>query len=393
MIDRINLIVLDSAGIGALPDADNYGDKGSNTLKHIFENSGAGFSLPNMEKLGLLKILDLASNLKNEDILGCFGKMATKSPAKDTTAGHWEISGIILDKPLPTYPQGFPQDLINQFEKEAGVKVVGNCPASGTEIINKLGDYHIKTKQPILYTSADSVFQIAAHEEAFGLERLYKICEIARKLLTGKHNVGRVIARPFTTVNGVYTRTQNRKDYSLNPCEDTVLDFLQKEGSNTIAIGKIEDIFNFRGINKSIHTKTNEQAMQTIFEENIKNYQEKTLIFSNLADFDMLWGHRRDISAYAKGLKDFDSFIPKLIDIMTDRDMLIITADHGCDPSYKAHTDHTREYTPLLVFGKALKKNIDLGIRDSLSDIAQTIADIFNLPKMKNGKSFKEEIL
>ena len=394
MIKRIILIVLDSAGVGALPDADRYGDEGADTIGHILDEMGSSFTLPNLGKLGLYKILNRKTDIDDSMIAGCYGRMVTKSPAKDTTAGHWEMTGIVLDKPFPTYPQGFPKDLVEKFEELIGTKVLGNCTASGTEIIKRLGDEHCNSGCPIVYTSADSVFQIAAHEEIYGLEKLYDICEIARKMLEGKHGVGRVIARPFTGENGNYSRTANRKDYSLNPYETTVLDGIKKSNGEVVAIGKIEDIFNGKGITKAVHTKGNVEGMSVTVSE-IKNSSaadKKTLIFTNLVDFDMLWGHRRDINSYAKSLKEFDGFLPELTGMINDGDILIITADHGCDPSFVKHTDHTREYVPLLVYGHKLKKNVDLGTRDSLADIAQTIADIFELPQMKNGTSFKNLI-
>ncbi|MDR2426153.1 MAG: phosphopentomutase [Endomicrobium sp.] len=393
-INRIILIVLDSAGVGALADAAEYGDDGADTIGHIIDKVGNGFHLPNLEKLGLYKILERKTNCQNLDIIGCYGKMITKSPAKDTTAGHWEMAGIVLDKPFPTYPNGFPQELITEFEKLIGTKILGNCVASGTEIIKHFGDEHYNTGYPIVYTSADSVFQIAAHECVYGLDKLYKICKIARKMLIGKYVIGRVIARPFIGESGNYTRTANRKDYSLTPLETTVLDEIKNAGGEVVAIGKIEDIFNGKGITKTVHTKGNANGMEVTAEEirvgGISS--KKTLIFTNLVDFDMLWGHRRDIISYAKALKEFDDFLPALMGMLGDGDMLIITADHGCDPSFTKHTDHTREYVPLLVYGKKLQRNINLGVRKTLADTAQTIADIFNLPPLKNGTSFKKEI-
>jgi phosphopentomutase len=392
MPKRAILVVLDSVGAGALPDAAKYNDEGANTLGHIFEKAGEGFALPNLEKLGLYEILNRPPSGLCGEIAGCYAKMASKSPAKDTTAGHWEMAGIVLDKPFPTYPCGFPEELIREYENKIGVKVIGNKAASGTEIIKELGGEHVKTGRPIIYTSADSVFQAAAHEEIFGLEKLYKICRTAREMLKGENAVGRVIARPFTGTSGNYTRTENRKDYSLTPFYDTILDRLKNSGGQSIAVGKIEDIFNKKGITKSLHPKGNVSGMQATLSEIKAPFAVNTLIFTNLVDFDMLWGHRRDVNSYAKGLKDFDDFLPGLINNLQDEDLLIITADHGCDPAFTKHTDHTREYVPLLVYGKTLKKNISLGIRKSLSDIGQTLADFFGLESVKNGISFLPEI-
>jgi phosphopentomutase len=392
MLERIILIVLDSAGVGELPDAVSYNDVGADTIGHIFDRIERSFSLPNMAKLGLYKLLGGRDFLPSADIVGCYGKMMTKSPAKDTVVGHWEMSGIILTSPFPVYPKGFPKKIIEEFEKQTGVKIIGNCNASGTEIIKKLGSEHQKTGCPIIYTSADSVFQIAAHEETFGLDRLYKICENARNILCGENAVGRVIARPFIGTDGNYRRTANRRDYSLTPFGITVLDKIKNSGGGVIAIGKIEDIFNGKGITESVHTEENSNGMEITLDRVKRPFEKQTLIFANLVDFDMLWGHRRDVSAYAEGLKNFDNFLPVLIEELKDDDILVITADHGCDPTYELHTDHTREYVPLLLYGKKLKKNIDLGIRETLSDTAQTISDIFGLPDMKNGKSFKNLI-
>ena len=389
MINRVILIVLDSAGVGELPDAALYNDKGTNTLGHILDFAGNDFCLPNLNSLGLCNILEKHSK---QLPVAAYGKMATKSPAKDTTAGHWEMSGIVLDKPFPTYPNGFPADLIKNYEKLIKTKVIGNKAASGTEIIAELGEEHIKTGFPIVYTSADSVFQVAAHEESFGLERLYEICAVARKMLTGENAVGRVIARPFIGGAGDFVRTANRKDYSLDPTGITILDEIKASGNEVAAIGKIEDIFNGRGITSSIHTKGNAEGIKTTIAEIKKEYTGKKLIFTNLVDFDMLWGHRRDITSYAQALKDFDDALPEILSALKEDDMLIITADHGCDPACKTHTDHTREYVPLMVYGKSLKKGVNLRIRETLADIGQTIADIFGLKALANGKSFKGEI-
>lgn len=415
---KIILIVLDSVGAGALPDAEKYGDKGTNTLKHIFESMGKDFVLPNLGKLGLYDIVSSPFVCTPENIVGNYGKMATMSPAKDTTAGHWELSGVILNKPFPTYSKGFPKGLIEEFEKQIGTKVLGNCVASGTEIIKQLGDEHYKTGYPIVYTSADSVFQIAVAEdlktgrvedwkirgcyteqgEGFhcsSLEWLYHICSIARKMLTGEHAVGRVIARPFVKKSdGTFERTSNRKDYSLDPLGETVLDKIVSSGGKVISIGKIKDIFNNRGISVSYHTANNVDGIQKTIDciSDKTDSDKKQLIFTNLVDFDMLWGHRRNVEAYAKGLKYFDEKLPEIISTMSDNDLLMVTADHGCDPTYKVHTDHTREYVPLMVYGKKIKQNINLGTRNTLSDVAQTIADIFELTPMKNGKSFRNLI-
>ena len=393
-INRVILIVLDSVGAGELPDAEKYGDKGTNTLKHIFESMGKDFVLENLGKLGLYNIVPHPFGFTSKNVVGCYGKMATMSPAKDTTAGHWELSGVILNKPFPTYPNGFPKDLIEEFEKRIGTKVLGNCVASGTEIIKQLGDEHYKTGRPIVYTSADSVFQIAVseNEEIFGLKKLYKICETARKLLTGAHAVGRVIARPFIKkTDGTFERTSNRKDYSLDPQGETILDRITACKGKVTAVGKIKDIFNSRGISTAYHTTGNIDGIQKTIECILDKTDsgKKQLIFTNLVDFDMLWGHRRNVEAYAKGLKYFDGKLPEIISAMTDNDLLIVTADHGCDPTYTKHTDHTREYVPLMVYGKKIKHNVDLGVRKTLADTAQTVADIFEYEHIKNGKSFK----
>lgn len=410
-INRIILIVLDSVGVGELPDAFRYSDVGSNTLKHIFEQSGKDFVLENMGKLGLYNIVPSPYGYIPKEVVGCYGKMATLSPAKDTTAGHWEIAGIVLDKPFPTYPDGFPKELIEEFKKQTGTNILGNCVASGTEIIKKLGQQHYDTGFPIVYTSADSVFQIAAAEDSSkfgGLKRLYEICDIARNLLQGEHAVGRVIARPFIRQqDGTFKRTTNRKDYSLTPPQTTILDKIKNNDGNVIAVGKIKDIFNNRGIVTAYHTIGNPHGIQLTI-DSIKNLDmeedaisfvpnkksfEKQLIFTNLVDFDMLWGHRRNVGSYAQSLKFFDERLSEIMSSMKEKDLLIITADHGCDPTYTKHTDHTREYVPLMVYGKQIKQNVNLGTRKSLADIAQTIADIFELEPMKNGTSFKNEII
>jgi len=392
-IDKTILIVLDSLGIGELPDSADYSDKGADTLGHIIKAMGRDYNLDNLSKLGLYNISNTSFQNNKKNVIGCYGKMATKSPAKDTTAGHWELSGIVLDKPFPTYPNGFPKNLIEEFEKQIGIKVLGNCVASGTEIIQKLGLQHEQTGYPIVYTSADSVFQIACSEETFGLEKLYDICRKARNLLQGEHAVGRVIARPFIKKDGAYVRTTNRHDFSLTPAGTTVLDLFYNSGGQVISVGKIYDIFAGKSISKAYKTKSNIEGIEKTIELIKQPSEKNTFIFTNLVDFDMLWGHRRNIEAYAKGIKYFDDKLPEIINTLNKNDILIITADHGCDPSYTKHTDHTREYVPLLIYGKQLKNNVDLGIRSSLSDVGQTIADIFNLSKLKNGTSFKADII
>jgi len=402
---KIILIVLDSVGVGALPDAEKYGDIGANTLGNIAK-SVKDFNLPNLIKLGLYNLLPSSVICHSPSgIIGSYGKMAEASSGKDTPIGHWEITGLITEKPLPTYPNGFPKDLIEKYEKAIGTKTLGNYASSGTEIIKSLGEEHYKTGYPIVYTSADSVFQIAAHEDdkIFGLKRLYQICEIARKMLVAPHNIGRVIARPFIGTPGNFKRTSNRHDYAIDPASETLLDKIVNSGGEVYGIGKIKDIFNGHGISNFATTKSNMDGMQKTLEavrspkpEVQKNYTlhptPYTLIFTNLVDFDMLWGHRRDVQAYYDGLKEFDEFLPKFFDAMADDDILFITADHGCDPTYTAHTDHTREYVPLLVFGKKLKKGVNLGIRKTFADLGQTIAELFNI-KIQNGKSFFKEVI
>lgn len=368
---RVIIIVLDSAGIGELPDAAEYGDEGSNTLGNIAA-AVPGFSLPNLEKLGLGNIDGIVGFKAAEEPLGCFGKMAERSVGKDTTTGHWELAGITLRKPFPVYPEGFPGDLVERFEKAIGTKTLGNYPASGTVIIKELGQQHVKTGYPIIYTSADSVFQIAAHEDVIPVQRLYEICRTAREILTGEHAVGRVIARPFTGSDGNYTRTANRRDFSLEPPEKTLLDHVKEAGLEVKAVGKIDDIFAGRGITQSIHVKDNMEGV----DKTIGFIKERFsgLIFANLVDFDMYYGHRNDPEGYARALEEFDGRVPEIIDTMARQDILFITADHGCDPT-TVSTDHSREYVPLLVYGKEIRMGINLGTRKTFSDLAQTTAE------------------
>lgn len=389
MINRVIWVVLDSVGMGELPDADKYGDVGSNTIGNISHAVG-GLKLPNMESLGLGNIDHIKGVNKVEKPIGCYARFSEQSNGKDTTTGHWEMGGIVSEKPFPTYPNGFPQEIVDAFEKVIGTKMIGNKPASGTAIIEELGEEHMKTGYPIVYTSADSVFQIAAHEEIIPIERLYEICQFARDLLVGNHAVARVIARPFIGEPGHFTRTANRRDFSLTPPYDTVLDKLKKNGLHVMAVGKIEDIFSGQGITEAVHTKDNMDGVdQTL---NYMKEDKKGLIFTNLVDFDMKWGHRNNFRAYGKGLEEFDARLAEILTAMKDTDILFITADHGCDPTVPG-TDHTREYVPFLAYGKALKKNFNLNTRSSFADMGQTIAEIFSTEPITNGQSFFKDIL
>lgn len=364
-INRVILIVLDSAGVGFLPDASEYNDLGADTIAHIAKACN-GLNLPNMQQLGLgnISAIQGVEPLALSLCKGSFGKASEMSAGKDTTIGHWEIAGAITEQPLPTYPNGFPDEIIQKFEQASGYRTIGNIVASGTEIINQYGDEHVKTKKLIVYTSADSVFQIAAHEEIVGLEELYRVCEIARKQL----KVGRIIARPFIGSSGHYIRTANRHDYSLNPPEN-MLDRLKSKNFSVIGIGKINDIFAGSGLTGYVRTHDNMEGVDKTIDF-IKQTSEG-LIFTNLVDFDMKFGHRRDAFGYKKALEEFDSRLPELYSVMKDDDLLIITADHGCDPTFKG-TDHTREYIPILCYGKKIPvKNI--GVRKSFADIAATI--------------------
>ena len=380
---RAIIIVLDAVGIGELPDADKYGDKGSNTLMHVKEALPA-LNLKNMCNLGLGLIDGDNVYEKVNNPKGIYGKMAEHSAGKDTTTGHWEISGIWIDKPFPTYPKGFPKEIIEEFESKIDRKVLGNCVASGTVIIQELGDEHMKTGYPIVYTSADSVFQIACHEDIIPIEEQYRYCEIAREILQGDNGVGRVIARPFIGSNGHYTRTERRKDFSLPPIAPTLLDYVSDAGLTVSAVGKIEDIFCNRGITQSVHTHTNAEGIeQTI--KYIENAPDG-LIFTNLVDTDMLYGHRNDVEGFGKSLQYFDDNLPRIINAMSDDDILFITADHGCDPTTPS-TDHSREYVFLLGYGKNIKPH-NIGIRRTYADLAKTIADYFNVENDLHGEKF-----
>lgn len=389
-MNRVIWMIIDSVGIGALPDSAKFGDDGVNTLGNIVK-AHCDIKIPNLRKLGIGNIdeVDFIDNIENP--IGAFGKCGEISQGKDTTTGHWEMTGILVETPFKTFENGFPKEIIDEFEKRTGRKVVGNKPASGTAILDEYGEHQMKTGDVIVYTSADSVFQIAAHEEIIPLDELYKMCEIAREIMMGDNAVARIIARPYIgSGTGQFSRTSNRRDYSLNPFEPTVLDMIKENNLDVIAVGKIEDIFNGQGITQAIHTKDNMDGVdQTI------NYMKKEnngLIFTNLVDFDSKYGHRRDTLGYKEALEEFDARIPEIIENMRDEDILIINADHGNDPTYKG-TDHTREYIPLLVYGKQVKQGINLGIRNSFADIGATVNDILNVPLPKNGISFKEDIM
>jgi phosphopentomutase len=383
---RFLLIVLDGAGIGAMPDASEWGDAGADTFGHILESRKV--HLPNLQRYGLGNIRPLQLPPLDQ-LTGSYGRCALRSNGKDTTTGHWEMAGIILDQAFPTYPNGFPSTVVDKFVKEADVPgILGNMPASGTEIIKVLGEEHVKTQKPIVYTSADSVFQIAAHEEVIPLDRLYEICEIARRILDGEHKVGRVIARPFLGRPGAFYRTENRHDYAVPPPRQNLLPTLADEGLDVVCIGKIASIYDSIGVTQDITAKNNEQSIdQTI---KALNASTRGLVFSNLVDFDMLYGHRRDTEGYAKALEHFDSRLPEIEAAMRDGDVMIITSDHGNDPTFSG-SDHTREYAPLLVYGKTSRAGVNLGTRDSLADIGQTIADNFNL-RLTAGKSFLSDL-
>jgi phosphopentomutase len=381
-------MVLDSAGIGAMPDAADWGDAGADTLGHILDSREV--RLPNLQSLGLGNIRPLKNLTAIEHPIGSYGKCTLRSNGKDTTTGHWEMAGIILKKAFPTYPQGFPPRIIDEFVRQTHVPgILGNIPASGTEIIKELGEEHVRTGKPIVYTSADSVFQIAAHEEIIPIDRLYEICEIARRILDGEDKVGRVIARPFLGTNAAdFKRTENRHDYAVAPPIDNLLPLLKDAELNVVCIGKIASIYDSVGVTEDLTAKNNEQTIDRAI--NALNADSRGLIFSNLVDFDMLYGHRRDTEGYARALEHFDARLPEIFAAMRDDDLLILTADHGNDPTFRG-TDHTREYAPLVVYGRTAKAGVDLGTRGSLADIGQTIAENFRL-RLKNGSSFLSTI-
>jgi phosphopentomutase len=379
------LIILDGVGIGELPDADKYGDSGSNTLCNIAEAVG-GLNLPNLEKMGLGNITPIKGVKRIDDPTASFGKLTEISKGKDSTTGHWEISGLFIDTDFSYFPDGFSEDIIHKFLILTGCNgILGNKPASGTEIIKELGDQHVKTGFPIIYTSADSVFQIAAHEKIIPLDRLYEICQITRdKVLTPPLLVGRVIARPFVGTSQNYTRTTNRKDFSLDPPSDTILDLLYKNGITTVAIGKVNDLFNYRGIKFKVKTNSNNEGCAKLLEYSSK--VNNSFMFANLVDFDVYFGHRNDPEGFAKTLKEFDDFLPSFVHSLDQTDALVITADHGNDPTTPS-TDHSREYTPLLFYQKN-KQGINLGTRDTFSDVGKTIAEYFKVQNSLKGTGF-----
>ncbi len=389
MYKRVIWIILDSVGIGEAPDADCFGDVGADTLGNILKERGQ-LQVPNMEKLGLFSI-DGTTLPKTDMIpIGAYGKARELSKGKDTTTGHWEMTGIETRQPFPTYPLGFPEELMEEFVRRTGCKgYLGNIVASGTQIINELGNEHMKTGYPIVYTSADSVFQIAAHEDVIPIDRLYRICETARDLLTGEHAVARVIARPFVKDGVKYVRTPNRRDFSLKPSEDNLLSYLTEAGYRVTGVGKIHDIFCGTGIGDTVHTKSNIDGMEKTMD--FMDTQHEGLIFTNLVEFDSTWGHRRDVEGYAQGLETFDKGLSRLIAKMQKDDLLIINADHGCDPTFRG-TDHTREYIPVLVYHKGMDHGVNLGVLDTFADIGATIAENFGVGPLPIGVSFKDKL-
>ncbi|MEW9500274.1 phosphopentomutase [Jeotgalibacillus marinus] len=386
---RVHLVVMDSVGIGEAPDAAKFNDTGSNTLGHIAEHMN-GLNMPNMAKLGLSNIENVQGIEKAQQPLASYTKMAEASVGKDTMTGHWELMGLNIDKPFKVYPDGFPQELIELLEEKTGRKVIGNKPASGTEILDELGEEHMKTGALIVYTSADPVLQIAAHEEVVSIEELYRICEIARELtLDEKYLVGRIIARPFVGEPGAFKRTTNRHDYALKPFERTVMNELKDGSFDVLAIGKISDIFNGEGVTDSLRTTDNMDGMDKLIETFDREFTG--LSFLNLVDFDALFGHRRDPQGYGEALEAFDARLPEVFEKMTNEDLLIITADHGNDPVHEG-TDHTREFVPLLVYSKRISNGKELAIRDTFADVGATIAENFNVKMPAFGKSFLKDL-
>jgi phosphopentomutase len=388
-VRRVILIVLDSVGCGDAPDAASYGDEGSDTLGNIARTVG-GLRLPNMGKLGIGNLTHIRGVPPIQSASGAFGRLTEISAGKDTTTGHWELAGVILDKPFPTYPNGFPHDLMTEYESLIGRGTLGNYPASGTEILKELGEEHLRTGKPIVYTSADSVFQVAAHEEIIPITELYRYCEIARQMLTGEHAVGRVIARPFVGISGNFSRTEGRRDFSLEPSGVTILDSLKAAGKAVMGVGKIEDIFAHRGLTASDHTGNNMAGVDAIIK--FLDTDEEGLIFANLVDFDSLYGHRNDPTGYAAALEAFDQRLPEIVDCLREGDILMITADHGNDPTTPG-TDHSRERVPLMVVGNSVSQNTNIGTRASYADVAATIAVLLGVRWSGEGASFAHLIL
>jgi phosphopentomutase len=381
---RLVFLVLDSVGIGELPDAVQYGDRGSNTLGNLAKAVG-GLELPHFESLGLGKIAPIAGLSANVKALAAYGMMAEKAPGKDSISGHWELMGYIASKPQPTYPQGFPGRIVARLQQETGRDFIGNVPASGTEIIERLGQEHMRTGWPILYTSADSVLQIAAHEEVVRLDELYRICLIARGIMDGDDAVGRVIARPFVGVPGGFKRTAHRKDFSLPAPEEIVLDLLIKAGTKVLGIGKIEDLFAGRGLSRAVHTDSNLQGLEETLQAIRSDFEG--LIMINLVDFDMLWGHRNDPAGYYRSLQEVDRFLPRLMKALRPGDVLIMTADHGCDPTTPS-TDHSREYVPVIIYGDSIRGDVNVGVRSTFADVGATVAEFFTIAGTGVGESF-----
>lgn len=386
--ERIFWIVLDSVGIGELPDAPEYGDVGRDTLRHIAESRP--LQIPNLVGLGLANIAPLKHQTPATAPIGAYGKGATISPGKDTTTGHWEMAGVWLDRAFPVYKNGFPRELIEEFERQIGKKTIGNKPASGTEIIKELGEEHVRTGKPIVYTSGDSVFQIATHEEVIPVAELYHMCEIARKLLDGPNRVGRVIARPFAGTPGHFVRTTRRHDYAVDPPKPMLMDVLRERKVRVFGIGKIHDIYNGRGVHEYVTTKNNADGMEKLTAA--ASERKSGLIFCNLVDFDMLYGHRKDVEGFARSLEEFDRMLAEFLPLLSLSDMLMITADHGCDPDPRwATTDHSREYVPILAYSPGGGAGVNLGVRDTLADMGQTIAENFD-GTIPHGKSFLSEM-
>ena len=387
-IKRAILVVLDGVGAGANPDAHAYGDDGASSLEHCAQAIG-GLELPNLGSIGLGNITPILGTPPIERAKGGYGRMAEAGAGKDSVTGHWEITGVVLQKPLPTYPHGFPPEVVEQFEHAIGRRVLGNKPASGTEIIKELGEEHVRTGRPILYTSADSVFQVAAHQDVIPLEELYHMCRLARNMLTGENAVGRVIARPFIGTPGNFKRTEHRRDFSLAPLGTTLLDILKESGKEVIGIGKIEDLFAGRGLTERDHTETNRDGMEATLRWLGRDFTG--LLFVNLVEFDMLWGHRRDSQGYAQALREVDSWFAQVQQVMRPDDAIFFSADHGVDPTYRG-SDHTREEVPLLAYGEPVRAGVNLGVRATFADLGQTLAQAFGVEPLAAGTSFAGEL-